>query len=195
MLPTAKDETYPRWVLIALVAAVVAGIVALLRGGSLEDLAATKFRWIVFLLTGLALQLVFEVFFDDRLTGEQALTIVLMSYLMIVTFLLVNRHLPGLTLAAVGLALNVVVIAANGAMPVGERAIELIGVEDVRDFGVKHEPLTDDTLLPWIADVIPVPGIGTVISAGDLVLAAGIAYLVYARALAGRREVATPASG
>ncbi len=181
--------------LIALVAAVLAGIVALVRGGSLEDLAATKFRWVAFLLTGLALQLVFEVFFDDRLTRGQSLTILLLSYLMIVAFLVVNRRLPGLALAALGLALNVVVIAANGAMPVGERAVEIIGIEEVRDFGVKHEPLTDDTLFPWIADVIPVPGIGTVISAGDIVLAAGLSYLVYARALARKREVATPASG
>jgi len=182
-------------VLIALVAAVVAGIVALLRGGSFEDLAATKFRWVAFLLTGLALQLVFEIFFDDRLTSGQSLTILLMSYLMIVAFLAANRHLPGLTLAAVGLALNVLVIGANGAMPVGERAVEIIGIEEVRDFGIKHEPLDDDTWFPWIADVIPVPGLGTVISAGDIVLAAGLSYLVYARALAGKREVTTPASG
>ena len=137
-------------------------------------------------MTGLALQIVFEVFFDDRLSQGQSLTIVLLSFGMIVAFFVVNWHLPGLALAAAGLVLNITVIASNGAMPVSERAIEIAGVESVEGFGLKHERLNDDTILPWIADVIPLPGIGEVISPGDLVLAGGLAYLVYARTMARR---------
>jgi len=39
-------------------------------------------------------------------------------------------------------------------------------------------------VMPWIADVIPIPGLKMVLSIGDFVLAAGIGRLVYKRTVA-----------
>ena len=46
-----------------------------------------------------------------------------------------NIRLPGMILAAVGMTLNVIVIAANGAMPVSQRALDKAGYEgELGDF-------------------------------------------------------------
>jgi hypothetical protein len=51
-------------------------------------------------------------------------------------------------------------------------------------------------VLPWLADVIPLPVLERLISVGDVLLALGIAWLVYARMMEGRREKVRPeASG
>jgi hypothetical protein len=102
----------------------------------------------------------------------------------IVVFLVLNRHLPGMLLAGLGLAMNVVVIFTNGAMPVSLVAADIAGVETSLTEGIGHEPMTSGTVLPWLGDVIPLPGLGVVISAGDVVLAAGLATLAYRRAFA-----------
>ena len=44
---------------------------------------------------------------------------------------------------------------------------------------LKHELLDGDTALPWLGDVIPIPGAGLIVSVGDFLLAAGIALLAY----------------
>jgi hypothetical protein len=66
--------------------------------------------------------------------------------------------------------------------------------------GVKHEIAGPDTVLPFLGDVIPLPYLSRIISVGDVVLAIGIAILVYRRTMgdegkrAGKRA-ATRASG
>lgn len=186
-----------RPVLIAAVIAVVALGVALLRGGSLDSLANTQFRWLVYLWVGLAIQVAYSFLPLDNLSKGRAVLVLLLSYVMVTAFFVANHRLPGMRIAVAGMALNIVVIAANGAMPVSLWAAEQIGAEDPNfdSGGIKHEAMTDDTVLGFLGDVIPIPGAGEVISIGDIVLAAGIAQLVYARATAkpkkrkGRSEV------
>lgn len=109
----------------------------------------------------------------------------------LIVFLLLNRLVPGATWVAVGFLLNLTVIAANGAMPVSPRAAEAAGVPITREIqGPRHEVLTDETVLSWLADVIPVPPLQTVVSAGDVWLALAIAYLLYrATSPAGRHSI------
>ena len=153
----------------------------------------TRFRWTWALLLGLSVQLVVDLWSPDWLTEERSFAIVLATNALVVVFLLVNLKLPGASLAAIGLLLNIVVIGANGAMPVSPRAAEMAGrtlTDD--DFGLKHELLTDDTLVPWLGDVIPLPKLKFLFSLGDIVLALGIARLVYERAtsnLGGRHRL------
>jgi hypothetical protein len=85
----------------------------------------------------------------------------------------------------------VIVIAANGAMPVSPDAARVADTEITIE-GIGHEPITDDTVLPWLADVIPLPGLRFVVSPGDVVLALGIGRLAYVQAL--RRPAASRAS-
>lgn len=174
--------------LTALVVAVVAGLLARLRGGSLEDLAETTFRWTTVLVAGLVVQVVF-IYWDPEWLGERGgLAVVLTSNAAVAVWLFANKALPGLMLAAAGMALNVLVIAANGAMPVLERSAEAAGVtRSLEDAGLKHEPLDDDTVLPWLGDAIPVRPFQEVLSVGDVVLALGLARLVDARMMARRK--------
>ncbi len=166
-------------------AALVAGaalLLALLRGGSLDRLAATRFEWIHFLVVGLVVQIAFLVWDPPGLSSGQSLTILVMSNLMIAAFLFANRRLTGMVVAGVGMVLNVIVITANGAMPVSQRAVDLAGINaQVPETGLKHELMSDETVLPWLGDVIPVPVLKEILSVGDLVLAFGLAQLVYTR--------------
>ena len=168
--------------LTALIVAVVVALGALVRGGSLHDLAETEFRWTPLLYGALMLQIGFNVWNPSWLEGGGALAVVLASNVGVAFWLVVNRALPGLFLAGAGMALNVFVIAANGAMPVLERSAELAGVtQSLDDAGLKHERLGDGTFAPWLADVIPVPPTHEVLSVGDVVLAMGLAQLVAGR--------------
>ena len=171
-------------VTFVLIVAVGAVLYGLAMGGSLEDLAETHFRFAWLLFAGLALQAGFGFWDPPWLSDTGALAIVLGSNLLVAAFLVLNRRLSGMWLAAAGLLLNVLVIGVNGAMPVSMEAAERAGFGRVaevegQDFGIKHEPLESGTLLPWIGDVIPIPGLKLLLSVGDLVLAAGIARLAY----------------
>jgi hypothetical protein len=167
----------------------VAAAIAVLRGGSLQTLAATPVRWLWIVYAAFAVQLGAALWSPDWLSDAGALFIVLASNAAIGTFLLLNRNLPGTAIAAIGIVLNIVVISANGAMPVSARATEIANTSRItEDAGVKHERLNDDTILPWLADVIPVPPLRTIISVGDVVLALGIGYFVFVRTMSRRRD-------
>jgi hypothetical protein len=171
-------------VISVLAVAAVAGLYGLVRGGSLDGVAATKFRFLWLLFAGFLLQIGFSLWNPGWLTESGELAILMGSSLLVAIFLALNRRLPGMLIAAGGLVLNVLVIASNGAMPVSLEAADVAGTDiEAADFGIKHEPLHDDTVFPWLGDVIPLPGLSTLISAGDVVLALGIGRLVYRRTL------------
>ena len=168
-------------VILVLIIAVVAGLYGFARGGSLEGLANTPFRFLWVLFLGLVIQVGAGMWDPEWLSDGGDLAVVLVSNAAVALFLAMNRHLPGMLLAACGLLLNLAVIAPNGAMPVSLTAAELAGGDPPADFGLKHEILDDDTVFPWLADVIPVPGMQSLLSFGDVVLALGIGRLVYRR--------------
>lgn len=170
--------------ILVLAIAAVACLYGLVRGGSLDGLAATQFRFIWLVFASFAIQIGFGMWNPEWLSETGELAVVIGSNVLVALFLMVNLRLPGMLLASVGLLLNVVVIAANGAMPVSLEAADVAGSDrEISDFGIKHEPLGDQTIFPWIADVIPLPGLSTLISAGDIFLAAGVGWLVYRRTL------------
>lgn len=174
--------------LTAFVVALAAGVGARLRGGSVQDLAETTFRWTPLLVAGLFVQIGF-VYWDPPWLGEGGgLAVILLTNLAVAAWLVVNRTLPGLLMAGVGMALNLLVITANGAMPVLESSARTAGVtESIEDASLKHEALDDDTVLPWLGDVIPVRPFEEVLSLGDVVLALGLARVVDARMMSGKR--------
>lgn len=180
--------------ILVLVLVVAAAIVGLVRGGSLDSLANTRLRWLPLLFGALVLQLGFDLWDPSWLGDSGDLAVLLASHVGVALFLGLNWKLPGMALAAVGFALNVIVIGANGAMPISDRAAEIAGLEGFDEFGIKHEPLDNDTALPWLADVIPIPGTGKIISVGDIALAAGIGWLVYRRTTTDDGREAEPAT-
>lgn len=178
---------------IALVAGAIAAGAGVLAGGSLDSLAATKLAALPLLFAGLALQLVFLLWDPSWLTDGLSLVVLISSNLLVLVFIWLNRRLAGILLAGVGLVLNLLVISLNGAMPVSSEAARVAGGEDFGSADIKHALLNEDTVLPWLADVLPIPRLGFVLSVGDVLLILGIAWLTYARTTAGDR--ASEASG
>jgi hypothetical protein len=162
---------------------VVAVLASYLRGGRLHRIAHAEIRagWLLFV--GVAIQFGVDLAAGRGLlpdAGVAGWSLLLSSQVLVVAFLLLNRQLPGVWLIAVGLALNAVVIAMNRAMPVDPAAIAAIGLEGAAVPPGKHTLLTAETRLPWLADIIPVRWLRSIVSVGDLVLAVGLLPMTHA---------------
>ncbi len=105
-----------------------------------------------------------------------AVTLLLTSFVVLLIMVWMNRSEPGMWIAAVGLLMNFIVISLNDGMPVLEEAIRLAGGSPDVVFDAKHVALNDATRLPFLADVIPMPG--SVISLGDVFLAVGLGVFI-----------------
>lgn len=167
---------------LVLVVLAVAGAVGVALGGRLRGLAVRS--------PGLAVAALLV-----QLAGALALAPVALavSALLVALLLLRNRGLRGTGLVALGLLANALVVGANGVMPVSAdaalRARVAVPVGDGR-----HEPADAHTRLRVLADVVPVPlpVAPSVVSAGDLAVAAGLGQLLLVGLLRGRRAPARP---
>jgi hypothetical protein len=182
--------------LLALLLAMIAVGAAVTRGGSLDNLAGTRFRWTWVLFLGLAVQILFEIWTPAGFSSGVRLALTLATIAAVLVFLVANSHLPGALIAAVGLALNVLVISVNGAMPVSLHAARVAGItfDAFSQLGIKHEIANAATRLPWLADILPVPHTQKIFSAGDVVLAAGLAILAYRCTLTSNEGEVSPRS-
>lgn len=110
------------------------------------------------------------------------LAFVLVSYALLVAFALANLRIVGVPVALVGLLCNVAVITANGGMPVRAEAILAVDrsadLGDL-DFSAKRHLEEPDDRLTFLGDVVPVRPLGQVLSFGDLILAVGVADVVF----------------
>lgn len=164
-------------------------------GGRLSRLERLPLRWWGLAIGGLGIQF---LPLPEGGGGTDLLVrtaVLASSYALLLVFALVNIRLPGMPLIVLGLACNGLVIVANGGMPVSEVALADSGQPDVIQLLVdegaaKHHLMTDDDVLRFLADVIPVPGpIHQVMSVGDVFVYAGLIWLTV---IAMRR---TPPSG
>lgn len=164
----------------ALVAAALGVVAGYATGGRLRHLGDRPARGWPLLVGGVALQLVPGI---GALEGA-ALALVLGSLGLLGAFTIANLRLVGMAVVTVGLGLNVVVIALNGAMPVRPAALVRAGVVDdaaearTLDLGVKRRLEEPGDRLAVLGDVLPVRPLRQVLSFGDLVLAAGTADVV-----------------
>ena len=190
ILAGPRDRSPP--IELVIIFSLVALLAALARGGSAHHLAATTFRhpWLVFV--GLVVQVGVQITGPSFLDASTTLLVLLFSMALIALFLLLNLKRPGMGLAATGLLLNIVVIGANGAMPVHRPSAERAGVPiSFQEGGVKHEVMDASTHLPWLGDAIALPLLKSVLSLGDVLLALGVALFVYraTRGPTGKRSV------
>ncbi|MDQ4065432.1 MAG: DUF5317 domain-containing protein [Actinomycetota bacterium] len=176
--------------LVTLVVAIVAASIAVARGGSLKSLAETRFAWVPLLIAALVLQVMADLLWAG------GTPVIALTFVAVALFLFLNRHLPGMLIAAFGMTLNLIVIGLNGAMPVSLWAADVAGIEITpQDTGVKHEIADENTALAPLGDTIPLPRTGRILSPGDLIIAAGIGILVYRRTLSAAPVEAKTASG
>ncbi|MBT8213109.1 MAG: DUF5317 domain-containing protein [Acidimicrobiia bacterium] len=146
---------------------------AVLRGGKLSNLAEIYIKawWLLFV--GLAIQISASfVPSGESYSEELAVGLILASYLPLLFVAWINRARSGMWLIGLGILMNFVVIAVNQGMPVLPEAIALAGGTADLASDPKHIVLDASTLLPFLADIIPLPQ--NVISMGDVVLGVGI---------------------
>ncbi|HJW21579.1 MAG TPA: MFS transporter, partial [Candidatus Limnocylindrales bacterium] len=179
-----------------LIGALVAGLVlGLLAGGSLNNLASVRLRFVQALFLGLVIRYAAEYAIENGNAPADALRLPLFAgaFFLLLAGLWVNREQPGLPLAFVGILLNAVAMIVNaGYMPVWQPAIGAAGLPPSEigsafhflvapaaggalgaDFLLRAIPLGD--IVP-----IPVPGLRNVASVGDFFLAGGLAFFLFA---------------
>jgi hypothetical protein len=175
--------------MILLAVVLVSLAVALLRGGDLVRLGDVSIRcgWLV--LAAFALQAYLVYVPAGRTTGLRDPTAWLHigTYILLLIGIWLNRRLPGMAWILAGLALNLIVITANGGfMPITPEAVQTIGhVERVTSLAAGQRVyLAKDVVLPrnqtllWPLSDVFVVALGfpfrTAFSLGDILVAVGV---------------------
>ncbi|HEY3316634.1 MAG TPA: DUF5317 domain-containing protein [Bacillota bacterium] len=159
------------------------------RGGRIGRFTDFRFRYFGVILLGFAIQLLL------RLSGppgfepvvKLALPLHVLTYVLILSALAANLSTPGMKAITVGVALNFLVIAANGVrMPVSREALERIGQEAqiprlIAGKILTHTLTGPGTHLRFLADVLFLPNPfprPTIFSLGDVLMLVGVFILV-----------------
>ena len=162
-------------------------IVGALAGGGIPRLGDLKLRWLWVLLAALVLR--FAAVFLRQSDFDLPLGwAVVAAYVLIFVFLWGNWRVPGLQVAAVGIALNFLAVLINGGrMPIWPGTFEAAGFgPDAVAGDAFHYLLPTGTVAEFVArggifgDVVPVPlpVIRDVVSIGDLLLALGLFWTI-----------------
>ena len=126
---------------------------------------------------GIALRFVAEVLRDGA-----AAAVAIAGLVALMAFVAANLHLPGTIVVGVGVLLNLVVVTANGAMPLEKNAAVAAGlvaredVDTVELRGPRRFADSDDSLRV-LDDRMPMRPVRQVLSIGDLILLFGLADL------------------
>ncbi len=172
--------------------AVVLGLgLGLAAGGRPRFVADHPIRGTGLLVAGLLLQ-VLGTMVD---VGGATNVAILGSYALLVAFAVANVRLVGMTIVTLGLAANFAVIAVNGGMPVQAKAIVSAGATPSEvphlHYGSKRHLERPSDRLTFLADVVPVRPLHEVVSFGDLVMAVGVADVIF-HLLQRRKGLAVP---
>lgn len=167
--------------MIIFAALAVAVAVALAAGGSLSGVLAARLRRFELVATALGLQILVVNVVHDLPPGVAA-SVHLLSYALAGLFLLSNRRVPGLWIVAVGGAMNLAAIAANGGvMPASPAALATAG-STVNSGEFTNSGPVAAPKLAVLGDVFAVPAgwpLANVFSLGDVVLVAGAGWMIY----------------
>jgi MFS family permease len=167
----------------------------LLAGGRIDNLASVRLRLVQLLFLGLLLRYATQIAIENgnSLADQLRLPLFAAGFLLLLAALWLNREKPGFPLAFVGILLNAVAVVTNGGfMPVWEPSIvaagfpagelgsafhKIVGAASgggiPPDFLARAGPLAD--IIP-----IPIPFVRNVASIGDVFLATGLAFFLFA---------------
>ena len=163
--------------------------VALLAGGSLREVMETRLRGTRALFLAFGSQLALDIFGPQGGAGGIGYVLLVASYVLLLGFCAANIGLRGMSVVAIGIALNAAVIAVNRGMPIRTSRGEVSTT-------VKHHlARPSDRLMP-LADIIVVPPINQALSFGDLIMVVGLMDVLVHRSRVtpgrrGRRSVAS----
>jgi hypothetical protein len=165
-----------------MVVALAAGLLlGLITGGRPANVRRRPLDLVWLLVISVALQLGAELL---DVADRAGLAMVLVSYIGLTAFAFANIRLVGMPVVLVGLLCNLVVITANSGMPVEPDALLAARAAtaselDTIDFGAKRHLATDDDMLTALGDIVPVRPSREVVSLGDLILAIGLADVLF----------------
>jgi cytochrome bd-type quinol oxidase subunit 2 len=170
--------------------AVIAGalVIAVLIGGDVRRLSQIKIRHLELLLAAFAVKVAVALLGTTH--SQAAVTVArplnVIGAILLLAVVWFNRRIPGALLFGAGLTLNLIVILAfGGRMPVllphdvdpNSPVLALLkgGLDPL------HIALTHPQGLWFIGDIFAIPGLGghsSLVSIGDLLMAAGVAWLI-----------------
>ncbi len=175
-------------------AAVLTIVIGLLAGGRLQRLKELDLRapWTFIAAAVIQIGLMVAGARGWSRIAPAGPALVVVSFALALTGLWLNRRLPGVWVAAIGVTLNSLVIAANGgAMPVDRPlAIRagndgLVAMLDSPAYA-KHAAAGPETRLRFLADVLPLPVLAPRPkffcpgSVGDVFVTVGACWLILA---------------
>ena len=160
--------------------------VGLLRGGNLRNFGNIRVRWAWLALAALTIQV--AIIYLTPAWSDIARLFFPLTHLGILAVAWVNRHLGGMRLLAAGVALNLLVMVANGGfMPVAPEVLVQAGIAESAEAVPLYTrvPHSKDVVLPrdeialrWLSDTIPLRPIQTIVSIGDVLMVPGVFLFV-----------------
>src|SRR5437588_668467 len=157
-----------------------AALVPILRG-RLLNLAQLKFHRSWLLLIALGMQLPLILVTGPRTPLREIAYVA--SYVVAISFLYLNRRVPGIWLIAFGAGLNLVAIIANGGvMPASPHALASAGLPTQPSHDYINSMALVAPRLAFLGDIFAVPRswpLSNVFSAGDICIALGAAVAIH----------------
>ena len=171
---------------------VLVGLVAgFLLGGRPGGLATVRFRLGWLAIVALAIQVVLFSSVADGLPADVRRAIYVGSTALVGVVVLANLGLSGVPLVALGAALNLAAILANGgSMPADPAALAALGMTADGD---TNSVVVGQPALAPLTDLFAMPAwmpLSNVFSIGDVLIGAGVAVAIAAAMRSGRRSAA-----
>jgi hypothetical protein len=166
-------------ILLAALAVVVASVP--LAGGRLSRVADVRLRWLPLLYAAVLVQVLLLEVLAPHISTGWARALHLLTYALGAAVVVRNLRVPGIAVIALGGALNLAAIAANGGvMPASPAAMRAAGLTDAASF--ENSAVVESPRLAFLGDVYAVPEslpLSNVFSLGDVVLVLGAAVLLH----------------
>jgi hypothetical protein len=168
---------------ILLLGLVLGALLGLSAGGRLSGLIHLRLQWDYVLVVLLIVQGMLPALSASGISGDVLYLLWAVTFPVMALVCLLNLRVPGMAVAGAGLLLNAAVVLLNHGMPVLPAAVVAAGgtAEMLRNSDFAHNAASAATNLPFLADVLPIPGpagVRGVASAGDLLLTCGVAGAV-----------------
>lgn len=177
---------------MTLLALAVGLLAAFLTGRSFEQSAVLSMRWLWIPFAVVFVQ--FGLWVTSRSADSRALFLLhVVSVAVLGVWIIVNAIIQAsrsrlltfaFLIAGVGLWMNLLVTVMNGGMPVAIHDDEdpAYGADRQVDHAstYRETDLTDETVWPWLGDFVRIPGVGQIVSAGDILLVVGLGFVAFA---------------
>lgn len=164
---------------VLLLAACVLGLLSpLITGRWPAGVLLHRWRWPLLVWLTLGLQVVAV---EVPLPGVLAPVLHVLTYVVVVGFLWVNRTLTRILVVAAGAASNGITIALNGGvLPASAGAVSAAALDTHMAFA--NSAVVDHPVLPWLGDVFAWPAplpLANTFSVGDVLIAVGVVLVAW----------------